>query len=274
MIKKAVLAGLICLLAAKARALELDDRAIRYDVRLEEDSRGPLNPSFMERFDSAFHSRIDRTYYDRLQPLHNAFAEIAYSGNVDRLNDHYAGLAMGALRRSFTKSLQEAAVETPFITGLLSWVEDRQVWVARLFRGSLNNVEERDLNPLANTPSESEGHWQRQLERSGGLGYGIRPSLNPYAYVSWLIGPRKNPILEGDCRYQFVHFRSHRFEGLIRLPIESVVSLRVGMRYEVGSRDPVQAVFRAEKRFKEGNLFVSFYGRQDTQILIGFSRAW
>lgn len=174
--------------------------------------RPPTN-TFGERFQLYFVERIEDLSETRLHPF-NTMRLLSVESQTE-LDDRRAQIGVGLVRKSFVDGLREELKDVPIVDRALH----QDSFLARLFRDSIGNTEEEDLeagqisyttNEVvkwekvsgADNPGNTNmvSRWKR-MTRNLHPRHGLRWD---YAYVAFTVGQyHRKPIMFGDVRYRY-----------------------------------------------------------------------
>jgi hypothetical protein len=229
---------------------------------------------FRERFDVAYVRNVNGIFADELHPLNVIKWNIDLKGTdfSDNLHDRITSKARSAFAKSIEYGIRDAAVEAP----LLLWLDQHHSWFAELIRGSVGNVEEESLAPLDVAYRGGEQSWWKNMLRTGGTHYGLRPfSTSPYAYVSHAIKDSGKTVLLANVRYYYDRFSDHRFELSLSLPLAYGLAIDLGSAYEFRNHDDARFVIKLLKEFKGGGIaHLGFEVRDYPELIAGISFRW
>ncbi len=279
---KICLAALACMLSVTdlgRAAVDLDQpRLMRYELAYDYESNrdDAYLMSLPERFEAAYHSRVYKTFWDRMNAINSVRWRPGFDQSESEM-EHYEGLARGAFTRSVGYGAREAFNDSPIVVNFYNWLETRQEWVGKFVKSSMNDIDEQEIKPLGNTYQVTEEAWRRKVERDGGVKYGVRPFnfKRPYAFMSWNLGPKQRRYLETSVRYYFRDYDQHRFEGIFTVPIDHGFAFRVGARYIMDNAEPVQINVRLQKHLNRfGYAFIGADVNREALITLGFASLW
>jgi len=190
---------------------------------------------FWDQFKISFGENAAEIFADRFHPLNtkNWNFDLATS-NADRFSQLSTGAARGALAKSVTSGLREAALTLPSMI----WLEDRHAFFANFFLNSLDSIEEESVSPLDPSYRDLERSWWKRLADSGTTYYGVRPfQTNPYAFVSRAFKDGDTLLVLAQVRYHYRDFADHRFEFALSVPLPYGYSIDLGTAYQFGRHD-------------------------------------
>ena len=230
--------------------------------------------AFWERFTFAFDRSADEVFADRLHPFNsmNWSMGLAEHDSIS-LREQPSRAAREALAQSFVSGLREAAADLSLVT----WLEERQSWLADFLVNSVDSVEEEALAPTGLSYRVLERSWWKRVSDSGRTRYGIRPfRADPYAFVSFGLKDGGTPFLLAHVRYYYDQLSDHRFEFAMSVPLSCGFSIDLGTSYQLGGlNDEKRAVLKVFKQFRSGGiLHVGFEAREHSALLAGMSLPW
>jgi hypothetical protein len=230
--------------------------------------------AFWERFQTAFEERAADNFADRLHP----FSSLSWSLRLDDedaelLRERTTKSARKALHRSTVHGLREAAVDLP----LMTWLKERQSFLANFLRNSMANVSEEAVAPDELSYHVVERSWWDRLAERGGLRYGIRPFRTaPYAFAGFGLRDGERVFLLANVRYVFRQFSEHKFELTLSAPLMHGLSVDIGAGYKFDQQEAEEhLVFKLFKQLNQGGIFyVGLEMRAQPAAFAGFSIAW
>lgn len=161
------------------------------------------------------------------------------------------------------KSIVYAGRNTLEGAPVIRWFEARgeilPTFFRELFIGSVASPSEEELRPGSIEYEPIRERWWSRVEERG-VRYGIRPlQTDPYGYLSFPLGNRRNPLILAHTRYHFEGFSAHRFSFATSFrPMNGyAVDVDGSYEFENGSQlgDGITDVaIRLQKRFTRGIL--------------------
>ena len=200
--------------------------------------------------------------------------------------DRIESIARNAFMRSLQYSAREILLETAIAVNLRHYLDDSFRGLGEFILTSLGSVDEERIESVSLDFQEAEHSWWDELRQTKRIRYGIRPfRTSPYAFIGLRItdGSRKN-ILFANLRYHFDHFKFHRGEALIAVPLPDKWEFDTGIAYsnsashKESGRELVWTV-RLERPLVGVNPYSSFFvsadlGREERRVLMGLSGSW
>lgn len=226
-----------------------------------------------ERFKSAFEERTADSFADRFHPFSSLSWRLRLEdADADQFQERISDGARKALTRSIKHGAREATVDLP----LMTWLKDKQGFLADFLRNSMSNVGEESVAPSELSYHVTERSWWDRLSESSRLRYGIRPFRTaPYAFASMGIRDGETVLLLANVRYVFRDFAEHKFELALSLPLPHGLSVDFGAAYQFDRRDAGEhLVFRLFKKLDKGGIFyVGMEMREQPRVLAGLAVA-
>ncbi len=234
----------------------------------------PPGKAFLDRFKDAFDWRVADQFADRLHPFSvmNWSVELVQR-DYEYFRERTTSAARHAVSRSLLYSVREAAVDLPF----MSWLEDRQDFVAGFLRNSIGSIGEEEVAPLSVSYRLAERSWWKRLSENSDVRFGIRPfRTSPYTFMSLGIKDGDSLLLLAHVRYHYHDFADHRFEIALSVPLAHGIAIDVGTSYQFGrNRDEEKLVIKIAKEFNSGGIVhVGFEAGGGSAVFAGLAFPW
>jgi hypothetical protein len=213
----------------------------------------PPGEAFLERFKVAFDRRVEDQFTDRLYPFNVMNWSIEMGDQAyDEFRERTTSAARHALTKSVVYGLREASVDLP----IMSWLEDRQDFLAAFLRNSVDSVGEEAVAPLDLSYRVAERSWWKRLSENGDVHFGVRPfRTSPYAFMSTAIRDDDRLLMLAHVRYHYRNFADHRFEIALSVPLAHGFEVDLGTSYQFGRHgNEERLVVKLEKEFKSGGI--------------------
>ena len=229
---------------------------------------------FWQNFKIAFDQHADEVFTDQFHPFKVMNRDME-SADTDssKFRERSSHAAWNSLSKSLVGSIRDAAVHL----SAMSWIEERQGWLANFLWNSVDSVQEEAVAPLDPSYHPIEQSWWEALSEKRQVRYGVRPlQKDPYAFLSFGIKDGDRIFLLGHVRYHYSDFSDHRFELAFSVPVTRSVSVNVGTLYQFGMHaEEKKITVKIFKEFKSGGiLHVGFEAQQHPTLLAGVAVPW